>query len=481
MPTILVADDNANTQKMVSLAFEEQGIAVVAVGNGEAAVRKLPDLMPDIVLADVFMPVRNGYEVCEFVKKDPRFSKVPVILLVGAFDPLDENEARRVGADGILKKPFVPPDPMIAMVTSALEKVMKPEAAPRAAVPFSEVAPPTPKPAPPPVPVAVQEDAAATEEQLYAYGTGRRDLDEEDGAKPTSDAPGFREQVEEEERESRYHEQDENWHRPNARDLSKAELATSTTFEPAVPEPELASAPLVPTDEVMPGQEVDEKQEEHISAAVPPPARSETPSAPTEWMEMMAPAPPAEHPVAWSVPEASVEGEPESVETSAEAPTAKEEFFVPPEPHDWPPAPESITTAQEERGSEPPKATEFPVPIASVEAEVEKAAPYPLIETSAAPSASFEPAQVEQTSPAPAELEAAPVEDAPPSIPEPSESFDSAGSTAAESKGVESSTVDAVVERVMQRLGPRLQDFLASGVLRPIVEEALQKESEKKK
>ncbi len=122
MPKILVADDNANIQKMVVLAFEERGIQVVTVGNGEAAVRRMPDLNPDLVLADIFMPVRNGYEVCEFVKKDERFSHVPVILLVGAFDPLDEKEARRVGADGVLKKPFVPPDPLIAMVMSALEK-----------------------------------------------------------------------------------------------------------------------------------------------------------------------------------------------------------------------------------------------------------------------------------------------------------------------------------------------------------------------
>lgn len=122
MPKILVADDNANIQKMVVLSFEDRGVEVVAVGNGEAAVRRIPDVNPDLVLADIFMPVRNGYEVCEFVKKDSRFSHVPVILLVGAFDPLDEKEARRVGADGVLKKPFVPPDPLIAMVMSALEK-----------------------------------------------------------------------------------------------------------------------------------------------------------------------------------------------------------------------------------------------------------------------------------------------------------------------------------------------------------------------
>jgi CheY-like chemotaxis protein len=119
---ILVADDNSNIQKMVGLALKDQGIDVVAVGNGEAAVRKISDIHPDLVLADVFMPVRNGYEVCRYVKEDPSLAHTPVILLVGAFDPLDEQEAQRVGADGVLKKPFVPPDPLIAMVKSALTR-----------------------------------------------------------------------------------------------------------------------------------------------------------------------------------------------------------------------------------------------------------------------------------------------------------------------------------------------------------------------
>jgi CheY-like chemotaxis protein len=122
VPKILVADDNSNIQKMVGLALKDQGIDVVAVGNGEAAVRKIADVRPDLVLADVFMPVRNGYEVCQFVKTDSALSHIPVILLVGAFDPLDEQEAQRVGADGVLKKPFIPPDPLISMVKSALQR-----------------------------------------------------------------------------------------------------------------------------------------------------------------------------------------------------------------------------------------------------------------------------------------------------------------------------------------------------------------------
>jgi CheY-like chemotaxis protein len=119
---ILVADDNSNVQKTTALALADLGVEVISVNNGEAAVRKLGEVSPDLVLADIFMPVRNGYEVCEYVKKDSRFAHVPVVLLVGAFDPLDEREAQRVGADGILKKPFVPPDPLIAMVKTLLDR-----------------------------------------------------------------------------------------------------------------------------------------------------------------------------------------------------------------------------------------------------------------------------------------------------------------------------------------------------------------------
>jgi CheY-like chemotaxis protein len=137
---ILVADDNSNIQKMVGLALKDQGIDVIAVGNGEAAVRKISDVRPDLVLADVFMPVRNGYEVCKYVKDDSSLAHIPVILLVGAFDPLDEQEAQRVGADGVLKKPFVPPDPLISMVKSALMRAANAASAAKA-VAVTEKAP----------------------------------------------------------------------------------------------------------------------------------------------------------------------------------------------------------------------------------------------------------------------------------------------------------------------------------------------------
>lgn len=167
MSRILVADDNSNIQKMVALALKDHGIEVVAVGNGEAAIRKLPELKPDLVLADIFMPVRNGYEVCEFVKGDPRTAKVPVVLLVGAFDPFDEREAQRVGADGVLKKPFVPPEPLIEMVTGLLSGLEAKQASMEQEVPVEQ-----------PVPVmasSAAEGATAFRTQPEAEESGREE------------------------------------------------------------------------------------------------------------------------------------------------------------------------------------------------------------------------------------------------------------------------------------------------------------------
>jgi CheY-like chemotaxis protein len=185
---ILVADDNSNIQKMVGIALKDQGIDVVAVGNGEAAVRKISDVRPDLVLADVFMPVRNGYEVCRYVKEDSSLAHIPVILLVGAFDPLDEQEAQRVGADGVLKKPFVPPDPLISMVKSALMRagvsvggpvplVDKPAPAPSRSTADilapspSKFAAPPPEELPEVTPEPIEEFAAPREQVKFAEGS----------------------------------------------------------------------------------------------------------------------------------------------------------------------------------------------------------------------------------------------------------------------------------------------------------------------
>lgn len=104
--TILLADDSITIQKIVNLTFSSEGVDVVTVGNGDAALKKIHELRPDVVLADIFMPGKNGYEVCEYVKSEPELQSTPVILLVGAFEPFDSGEANRVKADGHLTKPF---------------------------------------------------------------------------------------------------------------------------------------------------------------------------------------------------------------------------------------------------------------------------------------------------------------------------------------------------------------------------------------
>lgn len=134
---ILLADDSITIQKVVNLTFSDEGIEVVTVGNGELAIRKLADVRPDIVLADIYMPGKNGYEVCEYVKTNPQFAHLPVLLLVGAFEPFDQSEAARVKADGHLTKPFES-RALVATVTRLLAQA-PPAAAPPMATPVNAV------------------------------------------------------------------------------------------------------------------------------------------------------------------------------------------------------------------------------------------------------------------------------------------------------------------------------------------------------
>jgi CheY-like chemotaxis protein len=104
---LLLADDSPTIQKVISLTFGDEDFEVVAVGDGAQALRALAEgTPPDVVLADVVMPGPDGYELCERIKRDARLGRVPVVLLVGTFEPFNEAEARRVGADTVLTKPF---------------------------------------------------------------------------------------------------------------------------------------------------------------------------------------------------------------------------------------------------------------------------------------------------------------------------------------------------------------------------------------
>ncbi|WP_243338681.1 response regulator, partial [Anaeromyxobacter soli] len=103
---LLLADDSITIQKVVGITFANEDYQVVAVGNGEDAIARARELRPDVILADVVMPKRNGYEVCEAVKADPALAHIPVVLLAGTFEAFDEARARSARADGHVAKPF---------------------------------------------------------------------------------------------------------------------------------------------------------------------------------------------------------------------------------------------------------------------------------------------------------------------------------------------------------------------------------------
>ncbi len=103
---ILLADDSITIQKVVELTFSDGDYEIVAVNNGAKAIQKLQEMRPDIILSDIIMPEKNGYEVCEFVKSHPEYKTIPVILLTGTFEPFDPDRAERAGCDAVVTKPF---------------------------------------------------------------------------------------------------------------------------------------------------------------------------------------------------------------------------------------------------------------------------------------------------------------------------------------------------------------------------------------
>lgn len=103
---LLLADDSLTIQKVVGISFANEDVEITTVDNGDDALAKLREIRPDVVLADVVMPGKNGYDVCSAIKSDPEFARVPVLLLTGTFEAFDEERARRARADGHITKPF---------------------------------------------------------------------------------------------------------------------------------------------------------------------------------------------------------------------------------------------------------------------------------------------------------------------------------------------------------------------------------------
>lgn len=153
MKRILVADDSVTIQKVIALTFADEPYEVTSVGSGAEAVEKIKESRPDIVLADVIMPQMNGYELCRAIKENAETGGIPVLLLAGTFEAFDETEAKSVGADDFITKPFESGE-----LIEKVKVLVDVESA--AAPPPAEAAPPAPEPPTAPVRAQPQPEAA---------------------------------------------------------------------------------------------------------------------------------------------------------------------------------------------------------------------------------------------------------------------------------------------------------------------------------
>src|SRR5208282_2706604 len=103
---ILLADDSVTAQNMGRKILADAGYEVITVNNGSAALKKISELKPDLVILDVYMPGYSGLEVCQRLKESQDSSRIPVLLTVGKLEPFKPEEAQRVRAEGFIVKPF---------------------------------------------------------------------------------------------------------------------------------------------------------------------------------------------------------------------------------------------------------------------------------------------------------------------------------------------------------------------------------------
>lgn len=105
-PLILLADDSPHAQRMGERIFREEGFEVITLTSGLDAMATIEEKRPEVILADVFLPEQNGYDLCRVVKAHPVHRHTGVVLIAGLLEPVDEEQARLCGCDSVLKKPF---------------------------------------------------------------------------------------------------------------------------------------------------------------------------------------------------------------------------------------------------------------------------------------------------------------------------------------------------------------------------------------
>ena len=108
MRTLLLADDSITVQRVIALTFADEQIQVVACGNGQQAIERMAAQRPDIVLAGTSLPQVSGYDLARFMRGNADLKDVPVLLLSGAFETVDDARLAASGANGVIEKPVEP-------------------------------------------------------------------------------------------------------------------------------------------------------------------------------------------------------------------------------------------------------------------------------------------------------------------------------------------------------------------------------------
>jgi CheY-like chemotaxis protein len=367
---VLVADDSPTIQKKALGILKGEGFEVETVSNGVAAIKRLAVLHPVVILADVSMPGRDGYEVCDFVKKSAELSHVPVLLVASDMEPYDDARGAQVKADGIIKKPFEPQE-LISIVMKFAEECEA--AAARVSAPVAP--PPAPEPAqdfsafnelPEETPTVVQH--VAPDFSAVSEGVAF--------AEPAAEeAPGFSMEPPPAELEGQYAapqteaeivaepapapaEMEMPYPAPQAEAEIALEPAPAPEFVDTVPAPEVESSPaeeppLAVEEPPAPAPPPEERAPsflERLEAATPEPVfieeqtapASEPMSSPAEvrtmifrapleiaepvWKDETVPAPPAPESAGPTALEPQVEPSVASPETSVEQPPAPPHF-----------------------------------------------------------------------------------------------------------------------------------------------------------
>jgi CheY-like chemotaxis protein len=109
-PTVYFIDDSATMREVIKIAFRRENINVVAYNDAASALLQIESSKPDIVITDVIMPDKDGYEVCQFIKGHAHLSEIPVILMSGVVNKQVAERAFSVKADELIRKPFQPQD-----------------------------------------------------------------------------------------------------------------------------------------------------------------------------------------------------------------------------------------------------------------------------------------------------------------------------------------------------------------------------------